>query len=412
MERKFSINVVTGQGGAGHYATYHAIRAIAEQQHLPWHFQVTDMDDIITALSQKNQLKNTYSAFGSSAHDLYNSIVKKGWTWLWPLLMRINKQLVKQNYPIGVSLFEQHWREQQPDLVVSVMPLFNQVIWESLQRANPNTPVVTLLTDFADCPPDFWFAPNTGNYFVCGTDKAVAQAQALGINATQIVQTSGLVIHPDFAPRAAGDRTPLDPDWRRVERQRLGLDPDCITALVTFGANGTQVMLDIVKRLEQFQENLQLILICGRNEALATQLLRRQGIQKRVVTTFTKEMPYYMQLADFFIGKPGNVSVSEAIAMQLPVITECNALTMMQERDCAEWIRDRQLGLVMPSFRSIDRAVATLIEPATYARYRANLSALHNQAGFEVIELLQRLLPQSRLEASLPIATEPVSSWA
>jgi UDP-N-acetylglucosamine:LPS N-acetylglucosamine transferase len=407
MERKFSINVVTGQGGAGHYATYHAIRAIAEQQHLPWHFQVTDMDDIITALSQKNQLKNTYSAVGSSAHDIYNSIVKKGWTWLWPLLMRINKQLVKQNYPIGVNLFEQHWREQRPDLVVSVMPLFNQVIWESLQRANPNTPVVTILTDFADCPPDFWFAPNTGNYFVCGTDKAVAQAQTLGIKATQIIQTSGLVIHPNFAP--AGDRPLPDPDWRRVERQRLGLDPDCMTALVTFGGNGAQVMENIAKRLEQFQENLQLILICGRNEALATQLLRRQGIQKRVVTTFTDEMPYYMQLADFFIGKPGNVSISEAIAMQLPVITECNALTMMQERDCAQWVRDHQVGMVMPSFRLIDRAVATLLQPATYAHYRANLSTLHNQAGFEVIELLQRLLPQSGLEASLSIATEPVS---
>ena len=112
-------------------------------------------------------------------------------------------------------------------------------------------------------------------------------------------------------------------------------------------------------------------------------------------------MADYMQLADCFIGKPGNVSISEAIAMQLPIITECNAFTMMQERDCAQWVAAQQVGLVIPSFRKIGQAVAQLMQPAVYARYRANLSALPNQAGYEVVELLQRLLAQAQ---TTPIA--------
>ena len=397
---KYAINVITGQGGAGHYATYHAIKTIAEQRQLPWQFQVTDMDEIITELSRQNKVKNAYNLFGFSAHDLYNSMVQSGWTWLWLVMMRLNKLLVKLNYKMGVSLFEQRWREQQPDLIVSVMPLFNKIIWESIQKAKPDTPIVTILTDFADCPPAFWIEPETDNYLVCGTEKAVQQARLLGVREDRIVQTSGLVIHPNFYQSFSGDR--------HSERRKLGLNPDRPTGLVMFGGNGSQVMLDIAKGLECFQDKLQLILICGRDRELASALRQSKGQQKRFITTFTKDIPYYMHLADFFIGKPGNVSISEALAMKLPVITEGNALTMAQEKYCCEWIKEKDVGIVVSNFRKIDRAIAKLIQPENYARYRANLNKFNNQAVFEAVDFLQTILEQrSPITAtrSKPIST-------
>lgn len=406
---KYAINVITGQGGAGHYATYHAIKAIAEQRQLPWQFQVTDMDEIITKLSGQNKVKNAYDVFGFSAHDLYNSMVKRGWTWLWLLMMRLNKLLVKLNYKMGVSLFEQRWREQQPDLIVSVMPLFNKVIWESIQKAKPGTPVVTILTDFADCPPAFWIEPETDNYLVCGTEKAVQQARSLGVKEDRIIKTSGLVVHPNFykvnaSPAVNGRGIREDRD---SQRQKLGLAPDCPTGLVMFGGNGSKVMLDIAKRLECFQDRLQLILICGRDRELASALRQSKGQQKRFVTTFTEDIPYYMRLADFFIGKPGNVSISEAIAMKLPVITEGNALTMAQEKYCCEWIKEKDVGIVISNFRDIKQAVAKLIRSGNYARYRVNLNNFDNQAVFEAIDCLQTILEQPQVTAtrSKPVGT-------
>lgn len=383
-QKKFSINIVTGNSGGGHIATSNALCSIIEQQQLPWQISVTNVDAIVgRLLEQKNKL-DIYKLFGTSGDKVQNQIMGSGWTWVHRLTMPLNKLLIRLNYDVGGRIIEEHWREQQPDLVVSVVPLFNKGIWESLQRVKPGTPVVTIFTDFADFPPAYWIEPETGNYLVCGTERAVEQARSLGVEEELTIKTSGLVIHPRFYEPISGDRA--------NERQNLGLDPDCLTGIVLFGVNGSKVMMEIAKRLECFQQKLQLIFICGRNEELALALRESQGLQKRFVTTFTQDIPYYMHLSDFFIGKPGPGSLSEALVMKLPVIVERNAATLPQERYNTELIQQKQVGLVISSFRNIAQAVEKFLQPETFTRYRANVTAMNNRAVFEIPDILQEIL--------------------
>ena len=132
----------------------------------------------------------------------------------------------------------------------------------------------------------------------------------------------------------------------RAERERLGLDPTRPTGLVLFGGQGSGVMLEIARRLA----DTQLIFICGRNEKLAERLQGAPPKAPRFIEGFTQEMPYYMSLSDFFIGKPGPGSISEAVAMKLPVIVERNAWTLPQERYNADWVREQHAGMVVESF--------------------------------------------------------------
>jgi UDP-N-acetylglucosamine:LPS N-acetylglucosamine transferase len=101
-------------------------------------------------------------------------------------------------------------------------------------------------------------------------------------------------------------------------------------------------MREIAQRLEDSTLKVQLIFICGRNRALADDLRRQRSRCGRVVIGFTEEVPFFMQVADFFIGKPGPGSLSEALLMKLPVIVERNTRTMPQERYNVDWVLEKK----------------------------------------------------------------------
>jgi len=372
------VDLIYFNAGGGHRSAVKAVELVLQQH---------DVQPRLVDIYETGLLK-VMDVFFRQGVDIYNFILKNGWTVFDPLYLLASKFNIRRHHAAGVRFLEKYWREYQPDLVVSAVPLLNRMIWESLQKAQPGTPFVTLMIDFADCPPHYhyWIEPQQ-QFLVCPTALAVEQARRRGYSKERIFRTSGVVIHPRFYE-------PITV-CRRVERQRLGLDPDLPTGLVMFGGYGSKVMLEIAECLERSQLNLQLIFICGRNEKLANRLSLRDGVKDyrmpRFVETFTSEIPYYMHLADFFIGKPGPGSISEALKMKLPVITTCNASTLVQERYNTEWLIENEVGIVLRNFRHIDKAVAELIQPQNLARYQANAAALDNQAVFEVVSILDKI---------------------
>jgi 1,2-diacylglycerol 3-beta-galactosyltransferase len=155
-------------------------------------------------------------------------------------------------------------------------------------------------------------------------------------------------------------------------------------------------MLEIAERFDaEGPHHLQLIYICGRNEKLADALRRRRSRLRNFVEGFTTEVPFYMLLSDFFIGKPGPGSVSEAVAMRLPVIVERNAWTLPQERYNAEWVLEKQLGLVVRGPHQIPAAVKELLERGNLPRFRNSAAAIHNRAVYEIPAILRRVVEGS-----------------
>jgi UDP-N-acetylglucosamine:LPS N-acetylglucosamine transferase len=176
---------------------------------------------------------------------------------------------------------------------------------------------------------------------------------------------------------------------RGAERIKLGLDPAKPTGLVLFGGQGSSVMLDIARELE----DTQLIMICGKNAELAEKLRALPTRAPHFIEGFTQEIPYYMHLSDFFIGKPGPGSISEAVAMKLPVIVERNAWTLPQERYNADWVLEKGVGVVLKNFKGIREATNKMI--ASLDQYRAAVEKIENRAIFEIPDMLAGILEKT-----------------
>jgi len=357
-----------------------------------WEIRLTNLQELLDKLD----ILKKYA--GIRIQDFYNLMLREGWTLGSTQLMKVLQLAIRAYHRPTLRMLEAHWRETQPDMVVSFIPHFNRALGESFRRAFPGRPFVTVLTDVADYPPHCWIE-RAPQYFVCGSDRAVAQAHAHGHAEGRVFRASGMILHPRFYELPVADRI--------AERESLGLRRDLPTGLVLFGGHGSQVMRDIAERLDRSSLELQLIFICGRNEKLANALRGQKPRLPRFVEGFTTRVNHYMQLADFFIGKPGPGSLSEALAMHLPVIVECNAWTLPQERYNAEWVLENEVGEVLRSFKEIVPAVARLIEPATLERYRANARALENRAVFEIPEILEKIFQQS-----LPAAAASEQAFA
>ncbi|MFG1609636.1 glycosyltransferase [Actinoplanes sp. NPDC049265] len=367
-----TIDVVYIKAGGGHRAAAVALDAAIREQERPWRIRLIDLVDILDPQDRVRRITTR------RPEEYYNIRLERGLTLGLARERYVLQAALRMGHRALVKRMQAYWDVSRPDLVVSLVPHFNRQMFDSVKLSLPDTPYVTVLTDFADLPPGYWIHPRQAQHWICGTPRAVLQARAAGCDPARIHRTSGMVIHPDFYLDQAGDRA--------ATMRELGLDPDRPTGMVMFGGHGSKQMRVIARRLA----DTQLIFICGHNADLADAIRAMESSAPRVVVGFTSEIRRYMRMCDFFIGKPGPGSISEAISQGLPVIVVRNAWTMHQERYNTEWVQENNVGVVLESFRDVREGVGHVV--ADLARFRAAVGRIGNRAVFEIPDLLQTIM--------------------
>lgn len=378
MRRK--IDFIYIESGGGHRAAANALAEVIGQGQRPWDLQFHCIQDLLDPIDFVRK------SLGIPFQDVYNLMLRRGWTYGTAQMVPLFHLVIRLLHRAQVDLLTRHWAAHRPDMVVSLIPHYNRALREALDHAWPGTPFVTILTDIADYPPNFWIEP-VDQYLVCGSQRAVVQARAMGLPESRIVRTSGMILHPRFYAPPPADRG--------AGRARLGLRPGLPTGLVLFGGQGSTDIVKIARALNKPANQVQLILLCGRNDVVRREIAALPRRIPMYVEGFTRDVPRFMALADFFIGKPGPGSISEALAMGLPVIVERNSWTLAHERYNADWIEEQGVGMVLRNFSQISRAVRDLLEPERYRRYRERIAATRNTAVFEIPGILEDILDRS-----------------
>ena len=366
------------EAGGGHKSAATALKAVIDSQDRPWDVTLTNLNHVASNTDLFKILT------GRGLEDWYNWMLKEGWTLGAAPAMHPMHALI---WLVGgriATILQRHFeRESRPDLVVSLIPHFNRYLYRAVRRYSDRVPFATVITDFADIPPRVWLERQQ-QYVACGTDKAVRQAYDFGLPPERVLRASGMILRPGFY-----EVKPID---REAERAKLGLRADAPVALVLFGGEGASSMIGIARRLSKSGLNLQLIMMYGRNQKLGERL---RALRLKIpvhLQGFTADVPRFMQMADFMLGKPGPGSITEALAMRLPVIVDCNAWTMPQERYNAEWLTENQLGMVVKNWRDVVDAVRRILAPGTLDAYRARAAKVDNRAVFEIADWLETVI--------------------
>ena len=236
--------------GSGHRNTVRALMAAADACRAPWRFRPVNYQSVLNRLDFGRHIT------GLSIEDTYNFLLRRQWTgilvpalWFLHLLIRLRRAaLVKA---LAEFLAEQRPR---PAALLSVAPHFNGILRDAAQRAQPGTPVLVQLIDYADYPPRFWIEPGLDRVIV-GAEYAVDQAQRLGMPRDRVTCVSGMVIHPGFYG--------VRPETRLSLRAELGFREQDLVLLMIFGGKGSALMPRLAEAFVRESPDWHVIAICG-----------------------------------------------------------------------------------------------------------------------------------------------------
>ncbi len=199
-------------------------------------------------------------------------------------------------------------REFDPDLLLSVHPLLNHVLWKTLEQARPRG-VMIVVTDLVRIHRGWRW--RRADLTVVATEEARRSLLAAGFSPERVALL-GLPLDGRFRPAAPGEAGRL--------RRALGLDPDRPTVLVVGGAEGSGRLLDQVRALAEQRHPWQVIAVCGRNQRLRERLWALPLVTPTRVLGFVTAMPELLRAADLVLTKAGPGAIAEALATAVPMI--------------------------------------------------------------------------------------------
>jgi hypothetical protein len=381
------VHIIFNDAGGGHRATAEALAAALHEERPSLRVELLN-----PIADLPNRIDLLHRLTGVTTDRFYSRLVGlHSLEFLCEPLFAVIGHNIRSRARDLEDLFAGYFSREPADLVVSVIPWLNREMLRGLRRHHPRAPFVTVMTDLEEFREGFWMC-GEGQHVVCPTERAAKQALDAGLPPSHVLRASGIPVHPRHYDAAPANRA--------EELERLGLDPSVPVALLTFGAYPSSAMLAAARSLGRCRRDVQAIFVCGHGREMAGALARARLGYRHAIVGYTDRMPLYYALADFFVGKPGGLSVSEALAHGLPmVLTRPSARGLPHERYNAQWVEEQGFGRTVEEAARIGAAVDALLEPSAWRACGERVSNHVNRAVFETTDLVGRLLggrPETR----------------
>lgn len=270
-------------------------------------------------------------------------------------------------------------KEYNPDLIVATQMYPNALLAPAVQRGQIRQPIIGVLTDYG--LQSVWVR-NSSTHYCVGDEALVDSLRERGVSPSRISVT-GIPLMPAFSSPPPQDEA----------RRRLGLE-DLPTLLITGGRHAIGTLDAVQHLVSQAGTGSQILVTAGpstegygRLRALADRYPRQLKL-----FDWTDDMAVLLSAADVVAGKPGGLSITEALACGRPFFATCSLGG--QEAHNVQYLQRLGLGWRINPEELPARANALLSDPARLkglqSRARQQLRQRGAPAVAGVIEQIMR----------------------
>ena len=244
-----------------------------------------------------------------------------------------------------------------------------------------------------------WLSRTFHRYFVA-LEETKIHLQKLGLPGDRIT-VSGIPIDSSFHAYSPEEQVAL--------RTELGLDPLIPVLLVSAGALGASPAEIILEQLFELNRPVQIVLLAGKNEALKQRLelmaaATPSPMIRVMVIGYTTEMNRWMGAATLLIGKPGGLTISEAMVSCLPMVI-VSPIPGQEERN-SDQLLEKGMAIKCNDFTTLSYKVEKLLaSPEHLEQMRSNaLSWGHPYAALTIVRTLldETSRPQTPVQLDIP----------
>ena len=225
-----------------------------------------------------------------------------------PVVNMLTRRLREVTDFYSLRRLEKAILESDPDAIIATHFLFPSI--SRILRKNKciRSQMYAVVTDYG--PHSFWLSNHINGYFV-GSESALTEMVKRKIPAENITAT-GIPVTKEFNESFNTDKL----------RKTYGLDKSKKTVLLLSGGYGVGPMEEILFSLNDCSADIQVITVCGHNEAAYEDIQKIKSELKYPVILFgfTDKVAELMAVSDLMITKAGGISVTEAMNARLPMI--------------------------------------------------------------------------------------------
>ena len=238
-------------------------------------------------------------------------------------------------------------QEFNPDIILTTHPFVNEMGSQLKEKEKIHQPLICILTDYS--PHRTWVAKQVDAYVVASEDM-VPQLVEMGAPREKI-HPFGIPVFSQFFSQANKDEL----------LREFGLDTGVHTVLFMAGSFGVNNILQIYRDVTALPDDFQLIVITGRNQKLFDALEKevKNSPKKTKLIFFTNEVEKYMKVSDLIVTKPGGLTVSEALACNLPLAV-FDAIPG-QEEENADFLLSHDMAVHMKKGDDCAKAIQLLL---------------------------------------------------